>query len=58
MYIHRTLLLLLAFALIFLPSVQEWSTTGGGHWYRPYLLWGIIVLAAWWNSRRGRNDDL
>jgi hypothetical protein len=57
-YIHRTLLFLLAFAIIFLPSAQEWSTSGGSHWYRPFLIWGLLVFVAWWNSRRGKRDDI
>jgi hypothetical protein len=57
-YINRSLLLLLAFAAVFIPSTQEWMTSGGSAWYRPYLVWGLVVLLAWWLQRRGYSDDL
>ncbi|MEP5763394.1 MAG: hypothetical protein ABJ308_02320 [Halieaceae bacterium] len=58
MYINRTLLLLLALALVFIPSAQEWVTSGGTAWYRPYLVWVVIVAAAWWIQRTSLGDDL
>ena len=57
-YINRTLLALLAFAILFLPTLQEWITHGGSAWYRPYLVWGLVVVAAYWNQRRSYHDDL
>jgi hypothetical protein len=57
-YINRTLLLLLAFAIVLIPSAQEWIISGGSAWYRPYLIWLVIVLAAWWNQRKSHGDDL
>ena len=58
MYINHTLLLLLAFAIVFLPSAQEWVTSGGTAWYRPYLIWAVIIALAWWNQRKSYGDDL
>jgi hypothetical protein len=57
-YINRNLLLLLAIAFAFVPSAQEWVTSGGAAWYRPYLVWAVIILAAWWNQRRNYGDDV
>jgi hypothetical protein len=57
-YINPTLLSLLAFALLFLPTIQEWVTSGGSAWYRPFLIWAALVLAAWWNQRQSYRDDL
>ena len=58
MYINRSLLLLLAIAAVFIPSAQEWTTSGGAAWYRPYLVWALVVLVAWWNQRKSYSDDL
>ncbi len=58
MYIDRTLLLLLAIAVVFIPTAQEWVTSGGTAWYRPYLIWLFITGLAWWNQRKSYGDDL
>jgi hypothetical protein len=57
-YINRTLLLFLALAVLFLPSVEEWILGGGTAWYRPYLIWAVIIALAWWNQRKSYGDDL
>ena len=57
MYINRTLLLLLAIAIVFIPSAQEWVSSGGSAWYRPFLIWAVIVAAAYWNQRKSYSDD-
>jgi len=57
-YINRTLLLLLALAIVFIPSAQEWVTSEGTAWYRPYFIWIVIIIGAWWNQRRGYGDDI
>ena len=58
MYINRTLLFLLALAIIFIPTAQEWISSGGTAWYRPYLLWAGVIALAWWNMRKSYGDDL
>lgn len=58
MYINRTLLLLVSFAILLVPSVQEWVTSGGSAWYRPYIIWAIVILAVWWNQRKSYSDDI
>jgi hypothetical protein len=57
-YINRTLLLLMAFAIIFIPSAQEWVLGGGTAWYRPFLVWGLMILLVWWNQRKSYSDDI
>ena len=58
MYINRTLLFLLAIAIIFIPTAEEWITGGGTAWYRPYVLWAMVIAVAWWNLRKSYGDDL
>ncbi len=58
MYINRALLLVLGGLLIFLPALEEWSFHSPAAWYRPFQLWLLIVLAAWWNQRSRYPDEL
>ena len=58
MYINRALLLLLGLALLFSPVIAEWVFSGGTTWYRPHLLWLMIIFAAFWNQRSRYPDDL
>lgn len=44
MYISRSVLLLIITAYVFSPTAFSWMIDPGGAWYRPYLLWGAIVL--------------
>lgn len=58
MYINRTLLILIAVTLIFIPSVLVWVTAAGSAWYRPFIIWFLVLLAAYWNQRKSYSDDL
>ena len=57
MYINRILLIVLAVALEFFPSAMEWATTSGTAWYRPYLLWAMLVILGYWIQRERFRDD-
>ena len=56
MYINRSLLVILTVALVLFPSALEWMSSGGTAWYRPYLLWGLLVLLGLWIQRRLNRD--
>lgn len=56
MYINPTLLLLLALMFVFAPTIQEWVLSGGTAWYRPYLIWILMICFIFW-SQRGRSDN-
>ena len=58
MYINRALLLLVGLLLIFYPSIEHWALGSAGTWYRPYQLWLMAVIAAYWNQRSRYPDDL
>ena len=51
MKISPALLLLLLVIFVFSPSIQEWVMQGGSAWYRPYLLWLIIIIFVWRSAR-------
>lgn len=58
MYINRTLLLGLVLALVALPFLMDWLTSDYTAWYRPYLVWGAMILAAWLGQRSRNGDEL
>ncbi len=58
MYINRALVLLIGLAIIFFPTIAEWITNGDTTWYRPYQLWLLVVIAAYWNQRTRYPDEL
>ena len=58
MYIDRALLLAAAVTLVFLPTIADWLTSPDAAWYRPYQLWLLAVLGAYWNQRSRQSDEL
>lgn len=58
MYINRALLLAVGVFLIFSPAVAAWIFQSEMVWYRPYELWLVIIVAAYWNQRSRYPDEL
>ena len=58
MYINRLLLLVAGVVLIFFPAIENWVVSLEIAWYRPYQLWLLIVIAAYWNQRTRYPDEL
>ena len=58
MYINRALLMAVGAVLIFFPAIEGWVSSSETAWYRPYLLWLLVVMAAYWNQRTRYPDDL
>jgi hypothetical protein len=58
MYINRLLLLVAGIVLIFFPTIESWVFDSATAWYRPYQLWLLIVIAAYWNQRTWHPDEL
>jgi hypothetical protein len=58
MYINRALLLIVGVFIIFSPAVVDWLFHTGEVWYRPYQLWLLIIVAAFWNQRSRYPDEL
>ncbi|HEY6132240.1 MAG TPA: hypothetical protein VIV27_09480 [Halioglobus sp.] len=51
MYIYRPLLLVIGVILIFIPAIEIWVMSSESTWYRPFQLWFLVVIAAYWNQR-------
>jgi uncharacterized membrane protein len=43
---HRLLLLVLLVAYIFTPTLFNWMISSSGIWYRPFIIWLIIIVIA------------
>ena len=58
MYINRALIAAFGILLVFLPSIEAWLFRADAPWYRPYALWLVFVIAAYWNQRSRYPDEL
>ncbi len=58
MYINRALLLAVGVFIIFSPAVEDWIFHAESIWYRPYQLWLLVIVAAYWNQRSSYPDEL
>jgi len=45
MYIYRLVLLLVIGIYLFSPAIMDWWIEPMGAWYRPYVLWLILIIA-------------
>ncbi len=43
---RRPILLLLLIAYIFSPSLMGWIFDTNGVWYRPFIIWTIVIAIA------------
>lgn len=43
---QRLVILLLLVAYIFSPSLFNWIINPEGAWYRPYIVWVIVIVIA------------
>ena len=57
MYINLSLLFIFALALVFSPTAQEWVSSSAIAWYRPWLLWALVILLGYLNQRGRYSDD-
>ncbi|ROR98630.1 hypothetical protein EDC56_3360 [Sinobacterium caligoides] len=44
MYIPRTTLWVLLILFGLAPSIKLWILSDISAWYRPYILWGILII--------------
>ncbi len=58
MDINRALLLAVGVFIIFSPAVEQWVFHTSTAWYRPYQLWLLVIVAAYWNHRSRYPDEL
>lgn len=44
MHIYRLALVLVGGLYLFSPTIMDWWIEPGGAWYKPYLLWLILIV--------------
>ncbi len=57
MYIDRLILIFIIGGYIVSPAIMEWSSTPGGAWYRPYMIWALLIGIGFWVTRSKDLDD-
>ena len=55
---QRPLLLLMLIIYIFSPTLFSWVIAPNGVWYRPYLLWILVIIVAYIVQGRDNKHDI
>lgn len=56
---NRTLLILLVLVgYVFSPTVFTWMINPSGAWYRPFILWFVLILLAVFVQMRRKPNEL
>ena len=55
---QRFILLLLLLAYVFSPTLFNWVVNPDGSWYRPYIIWSIVIVVAFLIQGRKDTHDL
>lgn len=58
MYIYRLVLLLVVGIYLFSPAIMDWWIDPNGVWYRPYLLWLILIVVTFILQSQRDADEL
>lgn len=57
MRLQRPLILLLFGLYIFSPTLFNWVINPEGAWYRPFIIWAVIIVIAYCLQRPQDNSD-
>ncbi|WP_439133230.1 hypothetical protein [Pseudomaricurvus sp.] len=58
MHNQRLLVLFLLIAYIFSPTLFTWMINPEGAWYRPYIIWAMVILTAYIVHKRKHTNDV
>jgi len=58
MYIYRLVLILVVGIYLFSPAIMDWWTAAHNVWYRPYLLWLILIAVTFVLQTQRDTDEL
>lgn len=55
---QRPLVLLILVVYIFSPTIFSWVINPDGAWYRPYIIWLLVIIIAYILQGRKKTNDL
>lgn len=58
MYIDRLVILFIIGAYVLSPAIARWWIEAGATWYRPYLIWVILIGLSYWITKSRDLDEL
>jgi hypothetical protein len=53
----RPLILLLLVFYVFSPTLFNWMINPSGSWYRPYIIWAVVIVLAYVVQGRRGSDE-
>jgi hypothetical protein len=56
MHQQRPVLLLVFLAFMLSPSIISWAINPQPIWYKPFLLWALVVLVAYFIQRHKKSS--
>lgn len=56
MQIHAALIFLLSLLFVFAPLAEMWVMDSDTAWYRPFLLWALVIALVYF-AQGGSEDD-
>lgn len=58
MYIDRLVLIFIAGAYVLSPALMQWWAESGAAWWRPFVIWGLLIGLTFWIARSRDLDGL
>ncbi|ATJ81187.1 hypothetical protein ACFPTY_18350 [Halomonas beimenensis] len=57
MYVYRIVLFLVLGGYLLSPLLMSGWGSPGVAWYRPFLIWGVLIALTLWLERKRRLDE-
>lgn len=57
MHFYRLLIVLLLGSYLLAPIMEDWWLDGDAAWYRPFIIWAVLILCAAILEWRRRYDE-
>jgi hypothetical protein len=54
MPVRHALLFIIFFLFFFAPGLEHWMRTGASEWYRPYIVWFLVIVIAFLGQKLGK----
>ncbi|MFW6345948.1 MAG: hypothetical protein ACOC0M_06430 [Halomonas sp.] len=57
MYVYRIMLFLVLGGYLLSPLMMSGWATPGAAWYRPFVLWGVLIALTLWLEQKRKLDE-